>query len=60
MKIARLPKNDRTNGWSAILAPRTPNDALKGDVSADWIVLGAGYAGLAAARRLIQRRRAGF
>lgn len=56
MKITRLPRNDRTNGWSAILAPRTANDALQGDVSADWIVLGAGYAGLAAARRLAENR----
>lgn len=52
MKINRLPKDDRTNGWSGVLPPRTSNPALKGDVTADWLVLGAGYAGLAAARRL--------
>ena len=54
MKIKRLPVVDRTNGWSAILPERRPNAALKGDVAADWIVLGAGYAGLAAARRLAE------
>lgn len=54
MKIGRLPVVDRTNGWSAMLPPRTPNPALAGDVAADWIVLGAGYAGLAAARRLAE------
>ena len=52
MRIDRLPVVDRTNGWSAILAERAPGPPLKGDVAADWIVLGAGYAGLAAARRL--------
>ncbi len=54
MKINRLPKDDKTNGWSAILPERSPKPALQGDVSADWIVLGAGYAGLAAARRLAE------
>ncbi len=56
MKIKRLPEVDRTNGWSGILVPRTPNPALKGDAAADWIVLGGGYAGLAAARRLAENR----
>ena len=55
-KIARLPTVDRTNGWSAILPERRPKEALAGDVTADWIVLGAGYAGLAAARRLAENR----
>ena len=54
MKIQRLPHDDKTNGWSAILDERQPNAALQGDVVADWIVLGAGYAGLAAARRLAE------
>ena len=52
MKINRLPKDDNTNGWSRILPVRTPRPSLSGNVSADWIVLGAGYAGLAAARQL--------
>lgn len=54
MKIARLPHDDETNGWSAILPPRAPRAPLAGDRAADWIVLGAGYAGLAAARRLAE------
>ena len=52
----RLPNDDATNGWSAILPPRTPRPALLGDVAADWLVLGAGFAGLAAARRLAELR----
>jgi len=52
LKINILPKDDKTNGWSALLAERKPKAHLKGDVYADWVVLGAGYAGLAAARRL--------
>ena len=33
----RLPNDDATNGWSAILPPRTPRPALQGDVAADWL-----------------------
>ncbi len=54
MKINRLPRDDQTNGWSGILQPRTPKPNLSGDMTADWIVIGAGYAGLAAARRLAE------
>lgn len=54
MKINRLPRDDNTNGWSAILPPRAPKPALIGEEAADWLVLGAGYAGLAAARRLAE------
>jgi glycine/D-amino acid oxidase-like deaminating enzyme len=56
MRIKRLPRNDKTNGWNVILPTRTPNAALAGDQRADWLVLGAGYAGLAAARRLAEHR----
>jgi len=54
MKINRLPKDDKTNGWSAILPPRVAHAPVKGDITADWLVLGGGYAGLAAARRLAE------
>ena len=54
MKINHLPKDDRTNGWSAILPDRAAGDALQGDVKADYVVAGGGYAGLAAARRLAE------
>jgi glycine/D-amino acid oxidase-like deaminating enzyme len=56
MKIARLPRDDRSNGWSAILPERVAASPLMGDVTADWVVVGAGYAGLAAARRLAELR----
>ena len=56
MKIGILPQNDNTNGWDRILPERTPHAALDRDVTADWLVVGAGYAGLAAARRLAENR----
>ena len=54
--ISQLPQNDSSNGWSRILPPRTPKPALQSNIEADWIVVGAGYAGLAAARRLAENR----
>ena len=55
-RIDLLPENDTTNGWAAHLPPRAPRPALAGDVAADWVVVGAGWAGLAAARRLAENR----
>ena len=55
-RIAILPRDDRTNGWSGTLPARSPGAALAGEQKADWIVLGAGWAGLAAARRLAVNR----
>ena len=47
-----LPADDRTNGWSAILPRREPRLPASQPASFDWLVVGAGYAGLSAARRL--------
>lgn len=47
-----LPADDNTNGWSAILPARVPHAPAQRSDSFDWLVVGAGYAGLSAARRL--------
>ncbi|WP_322048409.1 FAD-binding oxidoreductase [Paraburkholderia sp. J67] len=54
--ITRLPADDRTNGWSALLPKRTPRPPLEGEHSFDWVIVGMGYAGIAAARRLAELR----
>lgn len=54
--IKRLPADDTSNGWSADLSPRQAKPPLAGDQRADWVVVGAGFAGLAAARRLAELR----
>ncbi len=56
VRVSKLPADDSTNGWSRILPPRTPRSPLDGEVRADWAVVGAGFAGLAAARRLAENR----
>ena len=52
----RLPVDPGVSGWNAILPEPGPARELEGDITADWLVIGAGFAGLAAARRLRQLR----
>ena len=43
---------NQASGWYAILPKPAPANRLKGQQTADWVVIGAGVTGLAAARRL--------
>lgn len=47
-----LPHDDKTCGWYAALPPPAPARQLCARETADYTVIGAGFAGLAAARRL--------
>ncbi len=47
-----LPNDDHSCGWYAALPPATPTEKLVGSQKADYAIIGAGFAGLAAARRL--------
>lgn len=49
-----LPNDDNSCGWYQALPPAAPVTRLKGRQQADYAVLGAGFAGLAAARRLAE------
>lgn len=49
-----IPRQPGTSAWVALLPQRQPRPALEGRVAADVAVIGAGFAGLAAARRLSQ------
>lgn len=50
----RLPVHAGTAGWNAILGPSPAPRPLRDDITADFTVIGAGFAGLSAARRLLQ------
>lgn len=55
-KVTRLPRDPGPAAWNAILPPPPPAPVLDREITADWLVIGAGWAGLAAARRLTQLR----
>ncbi|MEO1329668.1 MAG: FAD-binding oxidoreductase [Pseudomonadota bacterium] len=55
-RVRRLPKDPGAAPWSALLPPPPPPRILQERVTADWLVIGGGFAGLAAARRLTQLR----
>jgi len=54
--VSTLPDEDGANGWTSILPPRAPRSMLEGREAFEWAVLGAGFTGLAAARRLAELR----
>lgn len=51
-RISSLPADDATCGWYHLSKPRTPRPAHSGHTQARWVVVGAGFTGLAAARQL--------
>lgn len=52
MRARRIPGDDAGCGWWHLLPPPPPARRLEGDARADCLVVGAGFTGLAAARRL--------
>ena len=52
MKVTRLPRDPGPAGWNRLLPDPDPPTPLEGKIAADWLVIGAGFAGLAAAHRL--------
>lgn len=54
--VSRMPSDPGQSGWQALSERLAPAHALDGDRMADWLIVGAGFAGLSAARRLAQLR----
>ncbi|MEP3920819.1 FAD-binding oxidoreductase [Ascidiaceihabitans sp.] len=52
--VSRLPVDPGPAAWNAVLPDAAPAQCVDGTETADWIIIGAGFAGLAAARRLSQ------
>ncbi|MEZ1318236.1 FAD-binding oxidoreductase [Pseudomonas fluorescens] len=51
-KITSLPADDDSCGWFLTSRQRTPTAAHQGNTVARWVIVGAGFTGLAAARQL--------
>ncbi len=56
MKLDILPANDNNNGWLHLLGELPPPTVLQTGQRADYAVVGGGFTGLAAARRLAELR----
>lgn len=54
--VNQLPVDTGKSGWEAISRRNFPVTRLEGDITADWLIIGGGFAGLSAARRLTQLR----
>lgn len=52
VKTRHLPQNDESCGWLKGLPSRTTNPPLKEEIRAEWVIIGAGFTGMAAARQL--------
>lgn len=50
--VTSTPADDVTCGWFHLSKPRQPKPSHSGDSKARWVVIGAGFTGLAAARQL--------
>jgi glycine/D-amino acid oxidase-like deaminating enzyme len=51
---SKLPKNTGVSAWVAMLPSRDKKPRLEGALTADVVVIGGGFAGLSAARRIAQ------
>lgn len=54
--VRQLPVDTGRSGWEAVSRRTLPVRMLEAAETADWLVIGAGFAGLSAARRLTQNR----
>ena len=53
-KVTNLPIDTGVSGWDAILSEQEPAITLEENHICDFLIIGAGFAGLSAARRLVQ------
>ena len=53
-RVDLKPSDLGVSGWNAILPPCRAQAALQQDIESDYLIVGAGFAGLSAARRIRQ------
>jgi glycine/D-amino acid oxidase-like deaminating enzyme len=57
VRITNLPAEVTRSGWFETLGAVSPASSLSGHVEADWVVVGSGWFGANAARRIAELRR---
>ena len=55
-QISKMPCDTGITGWNAVLGAAPAYPKAEGDITADWLVIGGGFAGLSAAKRLTELR----
>ena len=56
MKIRNFPKEVSQSGWFEMLGGVTPTPPLSGRIEVDWVIVGGGWFGTNAARRIAELR----
>jgi len=54
INVTKLPKDPGPAAWNTLVKDTSCYPELKENIDADWVIVGGGFAGLAAARRLSQ------
>ena len=54
--VKKLPRQPGPAGWNEILGTAARYPEATGDLTADWLIIGGGFAGLSAAKRLCELR----
>lgn len=54
MQVTRLPCDPGPAAWNCLLPPAQDKPVLKQHMTAGWLIIGAGFAGLSAAKRLAE------
>ena len=54
--VKKLPRDPGPAAWNEILGPAPSYPVAEGDITADWLIIGGGFAGLSAAKRLSELR----
>ena len=54
--VKSLPRQPGPAAWNEILGTAPQYDEARGDLTADWLIIGGGFAGLSAAKRLGELR----
>ena len=52
--MINVSKNPGSSAWNDLLPERETLPSLSGNLKSDWLIVGAGFAGLSAARRVQQ------
>lgn len=55
-QITKLPRDTGVTGWNAVLGAAPAYTEADGEITTDWLVIGGGFAGLSAAKRLTELR----